>query len=342
MRTARPSGLTSATVVVMSALAWAAGFIGQTALAEEHTATYQTSPGAQEFGTPYAIWGSPQNPGFWEQYRKYDYVTGWGTDPDPIMHTTMSATSEKFGLLRQGSGAGKTAVIAPGLFVGPSGLTAIPTSERLALVGLQTASGNKGIDVRVGFVENFASGGGAGFAAGITANGGDNGFMDLFTGGWGVDGVEIHFEINGSGANWSVPAPGNVRATLFGATSTQQEHLRYNYKDSVSSVGSLSRSTTLPLYVAWEATTGGGDITFKVGWGDQDATNIVYTWTFADNLHQAGDDELQNNFFDVANVAPVFFTGWGTWEPSADTTAEETLAIHGAAASPDSTLLIVR
>jgi hypothetical protein len=331
-RTLRITGCPVTGLVAICVLVEVVIFFGTTARAER-AADYQTHPGPQSFGTPYAIWGSPLNPGYWEQYRKRDFVTGpWGDGlPESITGTVVNATRVQFSPLRQGSVGGLSAVIAPGLFVGPAGMTSIPTSERLALVSFDAAALGK-FDLRVGFVEHFADGGGTGFDAGITANGGDDGNMDLFTGGWGVDGVDMHFEIQAGGPTWNVPAPS--RATIYGAGNVETEQLRNDYKLEPVISGSLFRSTSEPLYINQDLTSSGGNIIFKVGFGDESATNLLYTWTFAANrdLSEGGasdDAPLQNGAFDSVNVVPVVFTGWAAWLDPVNT-ASVTLGLHGA------------
>jgi hypothetical protein len=311
--------------------------------------TLTRDAGAGDYGVPYGYLG-PRATKVWEVYRKnYDtFSMPYGA----INVQDLGADTVLIGPIHQGTAASDAgeAVYQGLLGAGTTPAAASYPQGALSLVGIQSATIEKTIALRLGFAEHNAAGGGAAFNAFISAHGGDTGAtMDLFYGSWGVDGVYTFWKFDGSGGTWLVQP---VTAELVAATSGEPEFIippaggspRTNNIGQVTISGATPVAQNYydtgipssgPLQSAWSLAPA-GVLTVQFG-------PMVAQWQLDNRANRRGftnpgnPDSVayQNGSLDPAHTVPVFFVHWGAISNVIDAqpAASITLAVDGDAPS---------
>ena len=179
----------------------------------------------------------------WENYRKQITVAVPAASPVKTLPTADPEHTHYTGLKQGYLGAG-SAFYAPGVFVGTVPSLRDYDSTQFYLVSAAQSDGTPiSFDLRLGFAETSADGGGHTFSQFVQNHGGDNGQMDFFYGKFGVDALFFHLVVNDQGATSIVGSSGG---NLVAAESLSDEPDRHVYSDSV-------RPLSLPSIVSPDA-----------------------------------------------------------------------------------------
>ena len=272
--------------------------------------TLDGSPGL--YGTPYAYFG-PQGARVWEQYRKH--IGALTAQYPSVTVDSLAPDHARFQHIVSGASAPeRDDYSSEGIFVGTSYTRRSYPDASLSIV---QGSNLNGSDVRVGFVEHLADGGGASFADFVQRGGGEDGFNDLYRAQWGVDGVYLFFSLHYDMPNWRLDMP---FAGLAGPESAEED-LRTNFWSQVVVTGATPDGpnldtpypTSMAVDVSWELVQSGAATSLVVQLGP----SITLTWVFDDGVTRHGltlpgnPDGLpyQNGSLDLEHVVPAFFLG---------------------------------
>ena len=275
-----------------------------------------------QYGIPYLSVGPIGNK-VWENYRKgYD----GNSPPYPLVRARSTENPERIHYtdLRQGCGPGGCAFNAPGLFIGSLPSLRSYDSTQFYLVSLGGGGAVESFDIRLGFVESLAAGGGNSFSQFVKNHGGDPGTMDLYFDHYGIDGIFLHLSASNAGATWTTSFSGG---NLVAADSALTQSGRKTYLDSIQppSLPSVllpnalhptydtGIPSSLPLSMKWSLLQVAGTTTLNITLGNV----ATYAWRIDDGislfgLTQPGNPDgvgYQNNSLDLPSLVPIMFLG---------------------------------
>jgi hypothetical protein len=226
-------------------------------------AGFQLGNGAHgRYGTPHTFIGG--SVAGWETYRK---KLDWHAPLFPSVTATAPPEGGiHFSENRFGCPGNVCTWQGPGVFLGASKSLRSDALGNVRLKSCVADTGDVGeVDLRFGFAEDGA-GSGAPLSAFVDHGGGEDSYIDLYRGDWGVDGLELHVPVVNSGATWQL---NGIGATLVAARSVIEEGVRNDYGPDVVVQGAtpfdggydLGVPSNVPLAVSFSLDQQGGKTT---------------------------------------------------------------------------------